>query len=223
MSEDHDVSHALARQPGCRGRRTTVRASIGWSVIEISSWRCRRWWSRSSAGASGHVMIDCEPSAMDGPQTDLASVLPAAFEPSAPHEAASAAPRAPTPAGRAANERRLGARFHARHPLQRPCLSNPECDRRSQLWRVGHRCGSEHPGDAGHELPRPDDRLARPAERDSLRQRPRADQPAFHQLVQGTGHRTALHPAGQARPERLCFTLHILRTNRHERWEAAPF
>ena len=41
------------------------------------------------------------------------------------------------------------------------------------------------------------------AERDSLRQRPRANQPDLHRLVQGAGHRAALHPARQARPERL--------------------
>src|SRR5690242_4696481 len=36
-----------------------------------------------------------------------------------------------------------------------------------------------------------------------LRQRLRAHEPGIHRLVQGTGHRAAFHPAGQAGPERL--------------------
>lgn len=48
-----------------------------------------------------------------------------------------------------------------------------------------------------------DDRLARSTERHSLRQRTGAHQRHLYEVVQGTGHRAALHLAGQARPERL--------------------
>ena len=78
------------------------------------------------------------------PQANLAGVLPAAPEPAAPDQAARSAAGAPTALGRAADERGLGARFHARHALQRQGVPDPERDRRSQSRGLGHRRGDEH-------------------------------------------------------------------------------
>ena len=197
-------SFALARQPGYRGRRITGRGRIGrramreviaaLQAIVVEEQRWGFWKCHDRLRRTG-LWLE--------PQADLAGVLPAAAESAAANQAAGAATRAPAAAGGAADECGLGARFHARHALQRPVFRTLNVIDEANRGALGIDVAVSIPAARVIDVPGAADRPAWPAAGDPLRQRPGAHEPSVHRLVQGAGHRAALHPARQARSERL--------------------